>query len=656
MIPQPVRQVPEGQYTEKIYGLIRQQKYDDVIKILSAELLNFPNSRAALSLLAYCAYHKQDFDLAAQYYAQLSGLFPEVDQYRMYHAQSLLKAGLHDNASQALMALESPQLGHQVLYLQAVIKYEQEELGLAKSLVDHTAAQSEGESDPELTVLAAAILWKEKKYEEARKMFSDAMNTLGYQPELAYNLALCHYSMKQYDHARKFLADIIERGIRHHPELEVGRNRDDVEVRSVGNTAVLKETCVIEALNLTAAIEFLAGSGDKAREALLDMPPRAEDELDPVSLHNQALMNMDSNPTGGFKKLNFLLQNPPFPPETFVNLLLLYCKHSYFDLAADIQAENAHLTFKCLEQDDFDFLDTLILAQTAPEDAYRRFDELAAKHVENLRKITKLLQDARRNRDSSAVKQQLADFETALNKYIPVLMGQAKIYWDLENYTAVEKLFRQSAEFCNDSETWKLNVAHVFFMQGDKYKECIRYYEQFVKKHADNLLNVTAIVLANLCVAYIMTSQNEEAEELMRQIEKEEERVQLQDPSRQVYHLCIINLVIGTLYCAKGNYEFGISRIIKSLEPYNKKLGVDTWYYAKRCFLALLETLAKHMIMLRDQSFHDILTFLDAADQHGADILTTIKPSDAAEGGLRRVPTVSYEARRLKQLVLKLRD
>ena len=36
----------------------------------------------------------------------------------------------------------------------------------------------------------------------------------------------------------------------------------------------------------------------------------------------------------------------------------------------------------------------------------------------------------------------------------------------------------------------------------------------------------------------------------------------------QVYHLCIINLVIGTLYCTKGNFEFGISRIIKSLEPY----------------------------------------------------------------------------------------
>ena len=69
-----------------------------------------------------------------------------------------------------------------------------------------------------------------------------------------------------------------------------------------------------------------------------------------------------------------------------------------------------------------------------------------------------------------------------------------------------------------------------------------------------------------------MTSQNEEAEDLMRKIEKEEERIAYEDPTRRIYHLCIVNLVIGTLYCSKGNYEFGISRIMKSLEPFSKKV------------------------------------------------------------------------------------
>ena len=69
---------------------------------------------------------------------------------------------------------------------------------------------------------------------------------------------------------------------------------------------------------------------------------------------------------------------------------------------------------------------------------------------------------------------------------IPVLMAQAKIYWDIENYPMVEKIFKQSAEFCSEHEVWKLNVAHVFFMQENKFKDAIRYYEPAVKRQAEN--------------------------------------------------------------------------------------------------------------------------------------------------------------------------
>ena len=69
------------------------------------------------------------------------------------------------------------------------------------------------------------------------------------------------------------------------------------------------------------------------------MPPRKEEELDPVTLHNQAVMNMESDPSSGFEKLLFLLSQAPTPPETFGNLLLLYIKYEYFDIAADLLAE-----------------------------------------------------------------------------------------------------------------------------------------------------------------------------------------------------------------------------------------------------------------------------------------------------------------------------
>lgn len=49
-------------------------------------------------------------------------------------------------------------------------------------------------------------------------------------------------------------------------------------------------------------------------------------------------------------------------------------------------------------------------------------------------------------------------------------------------------------------------------------QEAIRYYQPIVKKQAESILEVPAIVLANLCVSHIMISQNDEAEELMRKV------------------------------------------------------------------------------------------------------------------------------------------
>ena len=66
-------------------------------------------------------------------------------------------------------------------------------------------------------------------------------------------------------------------------------------------------------------------------------------------------------------------------------------------------------------------------------------------------------------------------------------MQQTKIYWDRDNFVQVEKIFRKSVEFCNDQDVWKLNVAHVLFMQETKYKEAAGFYEPIVKKHYENV-------------------------------------------------------------------------------------------------------------------------------------------------------------------------
>ncbi|GBN41946.1 Tetratricopeptide repeat protein 30A [Araneus ventricosus] len=643
--------INDGEHTKAIYTMIKEGLFKEAIAVLNRQFQANTNSRAALSLLGYCYYFTQDFVNAANCYEHLTVVCPEVDDYKLYYAQSLYQACFYQEAMKVTCQIENPEYQTKIVKLQAAIKYGEEDLAAAKSLVDQSPP-----GDPDTEVNLGCLLFKEGRYEEACKKFMTAMQVEGYVPDLSYNIALCYYRMKQYALALKHIAEIIERGIREHPELSVGMNTEGIEVRSVGNTITLHETALIEAFNLKAAIEYQLKNYDAAREALTDMPPRGEEELDPVTLHNQALMNMDTHPTEGFEKLQFLIQQNPFPPETFGNLLLLYCKHEYYDLAADVLAENAHLTYKYLTPYLFDFLDALITQQTSPEEAYKKFDEMAARHIETLRKLTKQVQEARQNHDEEGVKKAVNECEEALERYIPVLMAQAKIYWDMENYQQVEKVFRKSVEFCNDHDVWKLNVAHVLFMQENKFKEATGFYEPIVKKNYDKILNVSAIVLANLCVSYIMTSQNEEAEELMRKIEKEEEQLAYEEPDRKIFHLSIVNLVIGTLYCAKGNYDFGISRVIKSLEPYSKKLGTDTWFYAKRCFLSLLENLAKQVFVIRDAVLYDCLQFFSQCEAYGRNVKVTM------EQPLDNIPihagknTVTYEARLLKAILLEIME
>ncbi len=134
------------------------------------------------------------------------------------------------------------------------------------------------------------------KYDLALAKFQTALNSVGYNCELTYNIALCYYKMNQLAPSLKHIAEIIEKGVREHPELGVGSNADGIEVKSVGNTQALRETALIEAFNLKAAIEYSIKNYSAAKEALVDMPPRGEDELDPVTLMNQALMNMEDDP------------------------------------------------------------------------------------------------------------------------------------------------------------------------------------------------------------------------------------------------------------------------------------------------------------------------------------------------------------------------
>ena len=102
-----------------------------------------------------------------------------------------------------------------------------------------------------------------------------------------------------------------------------------------------------------------------------------------------------------------------------------------------------------------------------------------------------------------------------------MLTSQAKIYWDLKDYKSVEQLFKESSDICDNCSLFNVNLAHSIYMQEGKQCEAIAYYEQLISEHA-NLLECETIVLANLCVCYILTKQNAKAEQLISTLEQHE--------------------------------------------------------------------------------------------------------------------------------------
>ena len=258
--------------------------------------------------------------------------------------------------------------------------------------------------DPDVLINEACVQFKEFNYEAARIGFQNALNISG-ATKLRYNIALCYFKQKQYAQSLRQIAEIIERGMRDHPELAIGsRSPGRYSSSSVGNSIVLQDACLIEAFNLKFAIEFIMRNFSVCQDVMLEMPPRMESELDPVTLTNIALINCSSSVysnqliypqtskkeddgqqlsestssssvESSFHKLAYLLQNPPFPPETFQNLILLHLHHGHHNLAADVLAENSALCYSLLSSDLFDFFDAIVLSQASPQESFNRFDQ-----------------------------------------------------------------------------------------------------------------------------------------------------------------------------------------------------------------------------------------------------------------------------------------
>lgn len=214
---------------------IKDGQYTEAIKVLHGTPES-SSTRAGLSLLAYCYFYSQDFVNAAGYYEQLSQMFPQNDDYRLYYAQAQYQACKYDEAyritediqteSYAMQVKQSSgskdqnsKVRSQIRKLQAAIKYGEEDLASAKKLVDSCAAD-DADTEVNLGCLLYKVgsrreprgcqvcvplltLFQEGNYEEALNKFLDLLQYVGFRPYLSYNAALCYYKLKEYGPALK---------------------------------------------------------------------------------------------------------------------------------------------------------------------------------------------------------------------------------------------------------------------------------------------------------------------------------------------------------------------------------------------------------------------------------------------------------------------
>lgn len=205
-----------GEYTKTIYLLINDQRYTDAISVL-CEIPNSTNCRAGLSLLGFCYYQCLEYIEAANCYEQLCLLVPKEPEYKFAYAKSLFHSGLFEEAFRITTIIEHLELKEKILQLQCAIRYFNGEYTNTKHLISERNLYHESTLNDE-----GCLHYQANHFDDALQRFTAALQNGGFNPLIVYNAALCHYRRKENTQALNYIAEIVDRGIRNHPELGIG--------------------------------------------------------------------------------------------------------------------------------------------------------------------------------------------------------------------------------------------------------------------------------------------------------------------------------------------------------------------------------------------------------------------------------------------------
>jgi tetratricopeptide (TPR) repeat protein len=115
------------------------------------------------------------------------------------------------------------------------------------------------------------------------------------------------------------------------------------------------------------------------------------------------------------------------------------------------------------------------------------------------------------------------------------------------------------------------NMGH-YWMSAGEYGKALECYQRVLGTGERNSRLVPDMVIANFCASLIQSDRSDEAEKLMADLA-------VTRPST----LIVVNILVGQLYCLRGDWGFGISRILEL----PSKMDVETWYFVKEIILEL---------------------------------------------------------------------
>lgn len=506
---------------------------------------------------------------------------------------------------------------------------------------------------------------------------------------LLYNKALCQFLCGNFKEAISYLDQIIECCERASPQLfKIDEKLHVPCIDRVDGSEIfekLQESCLIEAINLkSASLYKLSGDPFEAKQILSRIPIKSQDLLDCVTLHNQAIYEYQSNSHQSIKKISHLVQlrqsntdvGNYVPSQVNKNFISLCLNANGLDIASEFMQTNKDQIESSSTKEQLEYFEIQLERPGMPDDIFHnKLDQF----LDKLLKTIKIGSESDDHRFNSRF-----ELHKLTELAMLVVANQSSILWCTNQYKRLEKLLlKVKFIFSDHMKIWTKNMAHVLFMLDTRFEECNQMYENFLPKNdSESLFNIDPVILSNLCVSYVLTGRNGEAEELIKEIEEEEES-RLPDHENDAFfhttrnhkldssvisnwlsrlgpvssnpptHLSIINLAIETLYCVKNNYEFGLTRMFKTLEPIERKLNHQVWFHVKRCILSLLDNHCKQLIYIRDDLFSQIVSFLVRCEKFGiSGPKVGFHPQSVIAEGFNGQNCVTYEARYLRSIML----